>query len=152
MTPYQYRKSHCGDKTVVRSSYLHSGISYTGKMTSLYWIRAKGPVFPDIYSKSHYRDKTAMRSSYFPNGNPYIGRKVSVYWHSPLMTTLASADMLSGLCTERVKNPEVSDISPSTVSTIVQLESTKIQGLCNLVWGLSLATMVKQPKPMPPWY
>ena len=23
---YQYRKSHCGDKTVVRSSYLHSGI------------------------------------------------------------------------------------------------------------------------------
>ena len=37
---YQYRKSHCGDKTVARSSYLHNGISYTGKMTSLYWIRA----------------------------------------------------------------------------------------------------------------
>ena len=34
----QYRKSHCGNKTVVRSSYLHNGISYTGKMTSLYWI------------------------------------------------------------------------------------------------------------------
>ena len=29
MTSYQYRKSHCGDKTVVRSSYLHNGISYT---------------------------------------------------------------------------------------------------------------------------
>ena len=40
MTSYQYRKSHCGDKTVVRSSYLHNVISYTGKMTSLYWIRA----------------------------------------------------------------------------------------------------------------
>ena len=40
MTSYWYRKSHCGDKTVVRSSYLHNGISYTGKMTSLYWIRA----------------------------------------------------------------------------------------------------------------
>ena len=38
---YQYRKSHCGDKTVVRSSYLHNGISYTGKMTSLYWVRAQ---------------------------------------------------------------------------------------------------------------
>ena len=38
---YQYRKSHCGDKTVVRSSYLHNGISYTGKMTSLYWIKAQ---------------------------------------------------------------------------------------------------------------
>ena len=41
---YQYRKSHCGDKTILRPSYLHNGISYTGKMTSLYWI---GPlVFP----------------------------------------------------------------------------------------------------------
>ena len=41
MPSYQYRKSHCGDKTVVRSSYLHNGISYTGKMSSLYWIRAQ---------------------------------------------------------------------------------------------------------------
>ena len=39
-TSYQYRKSHCGDKTILRPSYLHNGISYTGKMTSLYWIRA----------------------------------------------------------------------------------------------------------------
>ena len=43
MLSYQYRKSHCGDKTVVRSSYLHNGISYTGKMTSFYWI---GPLIP----------------------------------------------------------------------------------------------------------
>ena len=42
MSSYQYRKSHCGDKTVVRSSYLHNGISYTGKMSSLYWIGAQG--------------------------------------------------------------------------------------------------------------
>ena len=41
MSSYQYRKSHCGDKTVVRSSYLYNGISYTGKMTSFYWIRAQ---------------------------------------------------------------------------------------------------------------
>ena len=39
-TSYQYRKSHCGDKTILRPSYLHNGVSYTGKMTSLYWIRA----------------------------------------------------------------------------------------------------------------
>ena len=38
MSSYQYRKSHCGDKTVVRSSYLHNGISYTGKIISFYWI------------------------------------------------------------------------------------------------------------------
>ena len=37
---YQYRKSHCGDKTILRPSYLHNRISYTGKITSLYWIRA----------------------------------------------------------------------------------------------------------------
>ena len=44
MLSYQYRKSHSGDKTVVRSSYLHNGISYTGKMSSLYWIGAQIPV------------------------------------------------------------------------------------------------------------
>ena len=33
-------KTHCGDKMILRPSYLHNGISYTGKMTSLYWIRA----------------------------------------------------------------------------------------------------------------
>ena len=35
---YQYRKSHCGDKTILRPSYLHNGISYTDKTTALYWI------------------------------------------------------------------------------------------------------------------
>ena len=40
MISYQYRKSHCGDKMILWPSYLHNGISYTGKMTSLYWIRA----------------------------------------------------------------------------------------------------------------
>ena len=41
MSSYRYRKSHCGDKTILRPSYLHNGISYTGKMSSLYWIRAQ---------------------------------------------------------------------------------------------------------------
>ena len=40
MAFYLYRKSHCGDKTIFRPSHLHNEISYTGKMTSLYWIRA----------------------------------------------------------------------------------------------------------------
>ena len=38
MSSYQYRKYHWGDKTVVRSPYLHNGISYTGNMSSLHWI------------------------------------------------------------------------------------------------------------------
>ena len=40
MMSYQNRKSHCGDKTILGPSYLHNGISYTGKTTSLCWIRA----------------------------------------------------------------------------------------------------------------
>ena len=39
MSSYQYRKSHCGDKTVVRSSYLHNRIFYTDKISFLYWIQ-----------------------------------------------------------------------------------------------------------------
>ena len=39
MPSYQYRKSHCGGKTVSRPSYLHNGISYTGKTASVFWIR-----------------------------------------------------------------------------------------------------------------
>ena len=46
---YQYRKSHCGDKTVVRSSYLHNGISYTGKMTDIFLLN-KGP---DVSNTCH---------------------------------------------------------------------------------------------------
>ena len=38
MPPYQHKKFHFGDRADVRSSYLHNGISYTGKWTSLYWI------------------------------------------------------------------------------------------------------------------
>ena len=41
MPSYQYRKYHCGDKTILRPSYLHNEISYTGKTASLYWVRAQ---------------------------------------------------------------------------------------------------------------
>ena len=41
MQSYQYRKSHCGDKTISQPSYYHNGISYIGKMVSLYWVRAQ---------------------------------------------------------------------------------------------------------------
>ena len=42
MSSYQYRKFHCGDTTILPPSYLHNGISFTGKKTSLYRIRAQG--------------------------------------------------------------------------------------------------------------
>ena len=31
ITSYQYSKFHCGDKTILRSSYLHNEIFHTGK-------------------------------------------------------------------------------------------------------------------------
>ena len=53
MTYFQYKKSRCGDKTVVTSSYLYNEISNTGKMTSLYW---SGPwsLFIDASRRSKY--------------------------------------------------------------------------------------------------
>ena len=51
MSSYQDRKFHCGDKTVVISSYLHNAISYTGKMTSLYWIRVQVTVLHKTFDK-----------------------------------------------------------------------------------------------------
>ena len=44
MSSYQFRRSHCGDKTILRPSYLHNGISYTDEMTSLYWISIGNPI------------------------------------------------------------------------------------------------------------
>ena len=53
MSSYQYRKSHCGDKTILRPSYLHNGISYTGKMIFLYRIGALGPGNVEIPHAKH---------------------------------------------------------------------------------------------------
>ena len=58
ITSYQYRKFHCGDKTVVRSSDLHNGISYTGKMVSLHWF---SPQYPVIHLPAM---QTTMRCRY----------------------------------------------------------------------------------------
>ena len=97
MSSYQYRKSHCGDKTVVRSSYLHNGISYTGKMSSLYWIGAlttsgaRGRLNIKMssyqYRKSHCGDKMVIRSSSpkrkcqdYHNGISGTGKMISLYW------------------------------------------------------------------------
>ena len=58
MSSYQYRKSHCGYKTIVRSSYLHNGISYTGKMISFDWI---GPLASIYCTKTTARRETNIQ-------------------------------------------------------------------------------------------
>ena len=40
MQSYQYRNSHCKNKTILWPSYVHNGISCTHKAAALYWIRA----------------------------------------------------------------------------------------------------------------
>ena len=40
ITYYQNTTSYCGGKTILWPSYLHNGISYNSKITSLYWIGA----------------------------------------------------------------------------------------------------------------
>ena len=44
MPSYQYRKSHCGDKTILWPSYLHNGISYTSKLASIYIVKIRTQV------------------------------------------------------------------------------------------------------------
>ena len=68
MSSYQYRKSHCGDKTVVRASYLHNGISYTVKMSSLYWIRAQNFHKVCTFSGTNFLDENIFVFSI-------------IYWH-----------------------------------------------------------------------
>ena len=65
MSSYQYRKSHCGDKTILRLSYLHNGISYTGKTTSLYWIGAQG------MDLMNYREPVYYDQCWYDNGWMY---------------------------------------------------------------------------------
>ena len=72
---YQYRKSHCGDKTVVRSSYLHNGICYTGTMTSLYWIRAQASHKLTLYLWSL---KTYLMIHQYVNRDPYTQKLIMI--------------------------------------------------------------------------
>ena len=104
MTSYQYRKSHCGDKTVVRSSYLHNGISYTGKMSSLYWIGAqeiitfaaglqimfyiyeKGSLFVYVSTSPqniNFAIANGCRCSKTASNHVTAENMVFLYWHNP---------------------------------------------------------------------
>ena len=88
MPSYKYRKSHCGDKMVVRSSYLHNGIYYscTGKMASLYSISPlQGAISIHVY-RCHFTSRgipaiKIRRSNnclIFIMGNPIPGKRVFI--------------------------------------------------------------------------
>ena len=90
MLSHQYRKSHCGDKTVLRLSYLHKGISYTGKKTSLYWIRAQISSLPiSLQSYMQYRVCSTEPT--------YNGIWLFCVWGHQYSLTNASGDYLKGI-------------------------------------------------------
>ena len=84
MSSCLYRKSHCGDKTVVKSFYLHNGISYilnqsaarigtqpttqTSRWTAGTFALIQYKMSSYQYRKSHYADKMVIRLSYLHNG------------------------------------------------------------------------------------
>ena len=78
----QYRKFHCRDKKIVRSSYLHNGISYTGKMTSLYWIRA---LQPGSVSTGYFQVYGRDQVLYVNDRNPYISQTTIVCCNTPMV-------------------------------------------------------------------
>ena len=86
MTSCQYRKSHCGDKTILRPSYLHNGISYTDKTTSLYWIRAQAPMQHKGICNRHI-DPTRSVSGVFSPGVLQIN---GVHYNDVIMGAIAS--------------------------------------------------------------
>ena len=84
---YQYRKSHCGDKTVVRSSYLHNGISYTGKMTSFYWISPLSDIDPDNMCNLHLMFRCKITSMWC---HPVITLDNMFWWVNVLPLTFST--------------------------------------------------------------
>ena len=92
MSSYQYRKSHCGDKTVVRSSYLHNGIPYTGKTTSLYWIRAMDTSASQITDNSLFRltisntSKVHLTGPFWKESNGYGWMRIVFPCHDTTMS------------------------------------------------------------------
>ena len=76
LTSYHHRKPHCGDETILRPSYLHNGISYTGKMTSLYWIRAHA----DLHNGICYSTVRSYRVSLCWNSSQGYSWQFGTFW------------------------------------------------------------------------
>ena len=142
MSSYQYRKSHCGDKTILRPSYLHNRFFYTGKMTSLYWIRALSLTFTFVLAPAGLvMPQSATRAPL-----------VDLAGWLPL--TLGKSPILSGrklLCTTAMQyNPYVSEgkttVSVRFISKIHKILSTYIFGCWQIQSDLRNFHYLKAPR------
>ena len=87
---YQYRKSHWRDKMVERSSYLHNGIFFTGKMASLYWI---SPLYI-----------TCVESAIWPGVSRWPSRSVtSPYPYGEVQLSMRHGPACQWTCCENMK-------------------------------------------------
>ena len=73
---YQYRKSYYGDKTILRLSYLHNGISYTGKTTSLYWIWAQKSYYM-THNVDGFFSVLSQRDRYSPSSVTFTTKHIA---------------------------------------------------------------------------
>ena len=132
MSSYQYRKSHCGDKTVVRSSYLHNGNSYTGKMTSLYWI---SPLLLAHKSSTRISRKYSLTTS---------GEEVSA-------CLSLRAQLKSVFATESLDVIDYSYINNISLVEQFVMKRTTNQTLkfriIGALWGVRAHTTVSRPQP-----
>ena len=92
ISSYQYRKSRCGDKTIVRSSYLHSWISYAGKMSAFILNQPPDPCLPWgerflLPAQFQWR-KLLANPVMFPQNN-------SAFTHCVLVTPYGEKDLVN---------------------------------------------------------
>ena len=113
MTSYQYRKSHWGDKAILRTSFLHNGLSCIGQATSIYWIGVLDPVLSTwlvtIYCMYHFEWCVTSLRMYIlqllyeshatlPGHTDRATILVTchVFWSLSLIWRLANVDIISG--------------------------------------------------------
>ena len=96
MPSYQYRNSNCRDKMISWSSYLHNGISYTGKMTLILNQSSVMPShilclqwFPSMVSSIRI-PIVEIRGSY-DNIIHTMGFPILVRWHINFVSECSSA-------------------------------------------------------------
>ena len=89
MLTYRYRKYHCGDKSVVRSSYLHNGNSYSGNISSLYWvllsIKQKCVVQWYMYFFISGRENWQAKNNKWFSGTRIANQVYNVQWPHKIM-------------------------------------------------------------------
>ena len=113
MSSYQYRKSLCGDKMILRPSYLHNGISYTGKMTSLNGIRAPvemGMRFIKISGLAEWQAQGHLSLQEHGTSSPHFVNPST--WQLPLFAETSSTSSRTTWNTSAVELPSGHDWKP----------------------------------------